>query len=104
MASDTKELDFNLLSHLWLVVLDCVSPEVVFIFIYLFFGCTAPPMGSQFPAQEWNPCPLQWKQGVLTTGPVGRPSVVLLKVFCSPHFVCLFSKGPISINAINYYI
>ena len=26
---------------------------------------------SSFPNQGWNPCPLQWKQGILTTGPKG---------------------------------
>ena len=24
---------------------------------------------SSFPNRGWNPCPLQWKQGILTTGP-----------------------------------
>ena len=28
-------------------------------------------VGSSFPNQGWNPCPLQWKQGVLTAGPKG---------------------------------
>ena len=27
---------------------------------------------SQFPNQEWNPCPLLWKHGVLTTSPLGN--------------------------------
>ena len=27
---------------------------------------------SQFPNQELNPCSLQWKCGVLTTGPPGK--------------------------------
>ena len=29
-------------------------------------------VGSWFPGQEWNRCPLQWKCGVLTTGPPGK--------------------------------
>ena len=28
--------------------------------------------GSQFPHQGWNPSPLQWKCGVLTSGPPGK--------------------------------
>ena len=28
-------------------------------------------VGSSFPNQGWNPCPLQWKQGILTAGPKG---------------------------------
>ena len=27
------------------------------------------PMRSEFPSQRLNPCLLQWKLGVLTTGP-----------------------------------
>ena len=37
-----------------------------------FFGCAAQHVGAQFPEQGWNPCPLKWKRGVLTTGPPGR--------------------------------
>ena len=37
-----------------------------------FFGCAAQLAGSQFPHQGSNPCPLQWKHGVLTTGPPGN--------------------------------
>lgn len=29
-------------------------------------------MGSYFPDQVWNPLPLQWKHGVLTTWPRGK--------------------------------
>ena len=46
-----------------------------FLFCFLifnFFGCTALHVGSQFPDRGWNPCPLQWKGGVLTTGPSGK--------------------------------
>ena len=31
--------------------------------------------GSYFPDQGWNPCPLQWKHGFLTTGPPGKSHV-----------------------------
>ena len=36
-------------------------------FIY-FWPCRT----AQFPKQGWNPSPLQWKLGVLTTGPPGN--------------------------------
>ena len=36
--------------------------------VYLFFFFCL--VGSQFPDQGLNPHPLQWKQGVLTTGPM----------------------------------
>ena len=34
-------------------------------------------VGSQFPNQGSNLCPLQWKRGVLTTGPPGKSSAAL---------------------------
>ena len=37
-----------------------------------FFGCTALHMGSYFPDQGSNPCPLQWKLGGLITGLPGN--------------------------------
>ena len=33
-----------------------------------FFGHNSQHVGFQFPNQGWNPCPLQWKPGVITTG------------------------------------
>ena len=39
---------------------------------FFFFYCTAQHAGSQFPDQELNLCPLQWKRGVLTTEPPGK--------------------------------
>ena len=38
--------------------------------------------GSYFPNQGWNPCFLQWKHGVLTTGLPGKSQ-------CSPFFFFL---------------
>ena len=38
--------------------------------LYFFFLATPHSM-QNFPDQGSNPCPLQWKQGVLTTGPPG---------------------------------
>ena len=50
-----------------------------YLFIYLFIGCTLWHVRSQFPDQGLNPCPLQWKHRVPTTGPSGKsqPSLVL---------------------------
>ena len=47
-----------------------------YLFIY-FFGCTVRHLGSHFPDQGLNPCPVQWKHGVLTTGPPGKSSTIL---------------------------
>ena len=33
-----------------------------------FFGCAPQPIGSQFPTQGSNPCPLHWKHRALKTG------------------------------------
>ena len=41
------------------------------IFVFLFSGHAVPLVGSQFPDQGSNPCPLQWKCRV-TTGPPGK--------------------------------
>ena len=39
----------------------------------IFFSFLATPLGMwNFPDQGSNPCPLQWKHGVLTTGPPGK--------------------------------
>ena len=35
-------------------------------------------VGSQFPDQGLNPCPLHWEHGVLTTGPPGKSLLLLL--------------------------
>ena len=41
----------------------------ILVILFLFFGCATQYMGSYFPDQESNPCPLHWKHRVLT-----RPS------------------------------
>ena len=46
---------------------------ILFIYFYFyFFGCASRRAGSYFPDQALNLCPLQWKRGVLTTGPPGK--------------------------------
>ena len=45
--------------------------------IPFFFGLTMQHVGSSFPDQESNLCPLYWKLGVLTTRPPkGVPKIV----------------------------
>ena len=39
-------------------------------YFFFFSGCTFQSVGSLFPDQGSNPCPLQWKHSVLTTGPL----------------------------------
>ena len=41
------------------------------LFIY-FFDHTLRHVAYQFPNQGWNPCRLQWKYRILTTGPPGK--------------------------------
>ena len=41
-----------------------------------------------FPHQGWNLCPLQWKCGVLTTGPPGKSNIAFLETSrCHRYFV-----------------
>ena len=47
---------------------------------FFFFCCTTQHVGSQFPNQGLNLCPLHWKHRVLTTGPPEKsPSKHILK-------------------------
>ena len=41
-------------------------------FFFLFFFFFLWYVGYWFMDQEWNPCPLQWKCGILITGPPGK--------------------------------
>ena len=47
---------------------------------FFFFFCTAQHVGPHFPDQGLNPGSLQWKLGVSTTGPPGKPPFVILGV------------------------
>ena len=49
------------------------------------FGCIAYLAVTYFPDQELNPCHLQWKHQVLTTGQPGNP-----KGFWLLHMACLY--------------
>ena len=43
------------------------------LMIIIIIGWAAEHVGSQLADQELNPCTLQWKHRVLTTGPLGNP-------------------------------
>ena len=56
-------------------------------FSFLFFSSrTLRLVGVLVPDQGWNSCPLQWKHGVLTTGPPGSSPKVLF--FWVTHLIC----------------
>ena len=46
-----------------------------FLLSFDSFGCIAQHAGSLTRDQGSNMCPLQWKCGVLTTGPPGKPLI-----------------------------
>ena len=71
------------------VQLPCVLQVFVFHLLneaycdhsFFFFFCPAAQLvGSSFPDQGSNPGPLQWKHGVLTTGPPGNSQPLFLKL------------------------
>ena len=67
---------------------------------FLFsFGHTAWYMGSLFSNQWLNPCPLQWKQVVSTTGPPGRSAYTTI---VNP-FPCWWTSGVLIYYESNYY-
>ena len=59
-------------------------PKLVLVFLKkVFFDRAARHVGSLFPYQGLNLCPLHWKGGVLTTGPPGK-SLSWLFLLLSP--------------------
>ena len=88
--------------------LACQQPFVLFpnsAFYVLFlsssiFWCTAGHVGSQFPDQGSNPCPLQWKHRTLTSRPPGKPSMFFffkqnkMKLFIMKHSTQTESVSP----------
>ena len=71
--------------------------NVCFSFFF-FFGCTTRHAGSQFPNQGSNPSPLQWKRGVLTTGPPGKSPVF---AFLNNCILGLFVTQPCHSKKLN---
>ena len=69
-----------LLNVFWITILGSWMFRIVisswwidpFILFFFFYHITAQHVGSEFPDQESNLCPLHWKHGVLTTGPSGK--------------------------------
>ena len=51
------------------------------IFFFFFWLNLEWHAGSYFPDQVSNPCPLQWKCRVLTTGPLGKSLSYVFKFF-----------------------
>ena len=49
-----------------------------FFFFFKFFSHALWCMGSQFPNQGSNPCPLHLEHGVLTTGPTEKSLILAL--------------------------
>ena len=70
------------------------NPAVIHISFlpFFFFRRAARLVGSQFPDQGSNPCPLQWKHGVLTTGPPGNS--LHISFFFSKKHIKLFYLQP----------
>ena len=44
---------------------------------FFFFYCAVQHVGSYFPKQGLNLCPLRWEPRVLTTGPPGKSLLIL---------------------------
>ena len=56
-----------------------LAPPLSFFFFFFFlFGRPTLHAGSYFPTQGSTPCPLQWKCGVLITGPLGKSQCLSL--------------------------
>ena len=84
-SSDSQFLKVIVTIRYWLYSPCCtIYPCSLF---YLFtFDRTAQHVGSQFPNQGSNPCPLQWKHGVLTTGPPGKSlQFILYLIVCTSY-------------------
>ena len=68
--------------------------------LFFFFVCATHSMGdlSSPASQGLNPSPLQWKRGVLTTGPLGRKSLFLsfvsLFLSCTSNYQSLPQPPP----------
>ena len=74
--------------------LDTSLPRVLknLIFSFFFFlECITQHVGSQFLNQGLNPCPQNWKHGVLTTGHSGKALLYLNKyIGLAKKFVQVF--------------
>ena len=75
-SAHTKGLLFLLLLLLVLLLIVLLLYYYFFFFFkrkcHLFICRTLQQVGSYFPDQGSNPCPLHWERRVLTTGPPGK--------------------------------
>ena len=65
-------------------ILDNVNSAAMIIGMYVsfffFFGCPVWHVGSYFPVQWLNPCPLHWKHRILTPGSPGKSHMYLFEL------------------------
>ena len=67
----------------------------MFVF-WIFFFLAIRHAGSSFPGQGLNPCPLQWKRGVLTARQTGKEVLrdgLMIHLACSPVQGLLWTSG-----------
>ena len=76
----------------------CPYSKWLDIVIYLFTGCTMQHVGSQFPDQGLNPCPLHWKPRVLTTGPPEKSPILVFEFL---HVIYNFQAFSLSVRVIR---
>ena len=100
-AAPTKCRPYNLdinLALLELIYSSYVFPDYTFPFHYVdcFFFFWLRRTACRILVPRWNPRPLQWKHGVLTTGPPGKSLYGFLKRFKIAINGCLTSKLIIS--------
>ena len=72
-----------------------VAPRLSLFFFFLTALCSM----QNFPNQGSNPCPLQWKLRVLTTGPPLLPFLIPLTSISYPGATCMLchlTKSPVS--------
>ena len=73
---------------------------IYFVFIFFLFRQCRMACGILVPDQGWNPCPLQWKCGVLTTGLPGNSPPIFFNLsmllFLSHHFILFLNSHYLS--------
>ena len=58
-------------------------------------------MGSQFPNQRLNPCPLQWKRGVLTSEVPGKSQYTLIELMSSHHILTTYKVCGVTLTIVH---
>ena len=83
----------------YMITAEMKSFSLFFLFLkkqFFFFSCITQHVGTSFPNQESNQCPLQWEHWVLTTGPPAKSR----RIFSYTQF--WFSVFPL--NSISHYM